>query len=660
MTERQWNESSAILSTPRRFSAANRQTSVPPLPPLIKGGSGHRCASLTGTRVTSGQLSPWRSLVTCIGLAAAVLAIYGQTLHFKFVNFDDDVHVSENIHVTTGVTLSNLQWDFGIHGPSQWHPLAWLSHQLDCTWFGLNPGGHHLTSVLLHLAASMLLFLTLQRLLANWGIAAFTAAAFAVHPLNVESVAWISERRNVLCAVFCLLTIWSHISYARRPSTLRYAVVLWWHAAALMSKPLAVTLPCVLLLLDFWPLARQRAGSEDGPPATSIGRLVLEKIPLLVLSFGAGILTILCQRAVGTIATFDAIPLPLRITNAVAAYGWYLQKLIWPIGLGAFYPHPALVDAAPWPKLMPTATASLIVLLAITILAVRYRREQPWLLLGWLWFLGVMVPMIGIMQVGEQQQADRYAYLPLIGLFLILACAGSALMRVSRRLRTVVASLACVALCGWTLLAYQQASIWRDSTTLFSHTIEVTERNHWAHNNLGLALLRQRKLLEAVAQFHQAILAVPSYALAHYNLGVALHELGHRDAARRELETSLRLDPTNSLAHQRLAALLIELGELPEAVAHFREAARLAPSDGQANFNLGLVLTKTKQTKEAIHWLTMASELQPNDTATARALALALHEDRQSALAISHLKRFLETHPDAAEVDRLLLELQHE
>ncbi len=613
-----------------------------------------RASESASANAAARDQSGWCTLLTCIGLAIAVTAIYGQTTRFKFVNFDDDVHVSENSHVTTGVTLMNLQWDFGIHGPSQWHPLAWLSHQLDCTWHGLHAGGHHLTSVLLHLLTSILLFLTLQRLFSNWGVAAFTAAAFAVHPLNVESVAWISERRNVLCSVFCLLTIWAYVSYVRRPSLWRYAVVVTWHAAALMSKPLAVTLPCVLLLLDFWPLMRHRIGLKEGSPPTSIRPLVVEKIPLLGLSAAASVLTILCQRAVGTIATFDAIPLPLRLTNAVAAYGWYIQKLIWPTGLGVFYPHPALIDAAPWSKLIPPAMMSLVVLLVISVLAMRYRRDRPWLWLGWLWYLGVMVPMIGIMQVGEQQQADRYAYLPLIGLFLILAFTGSTLYQTAPRFRRLVQSIGCLMLCAWGLLAYQQVSVWRDSVTLFTQTAEVTERNHWARNNLGLALLRQGKLLDAVNQFHMAILAVPSYALAHYNLGVALHELGHRDAARRELTTALRLDPTSSLAHQRLAAMLVESDELPEAVVHFREAARLAPADGQANFNLGLALTRAGQTEEAIKWLKIASDLQPDNETTAQALALALHDDGQTAQAIVHLKQFLATHSDAAEASALL------
>lgn len=604
--------------------------------------------------MNSNRQSVGRSVLTCIGLALAVLAIYGQVWQFQFVNFDDDVHVTENMHVTTGLKWENLVWDFGIHGPSQWHPLAWLSHQLDCTWFGLNAGGHHLTSIVLHLTATILMFLTFQRLFNRWGPAAFTAAAFAVHPLNVESVAWVSERRNVLCAVFFILTLRAYLSYVQHGTWWRYALVLLGHAAALMSKPLAVTLPCVLLLLDIWPLSRHRA-DRTAPPA-SLARLLWEKVPLFALSALASILTILCQHAVGTVATFDSISLPLRLTNAVAAYGWYLQHLVWPFGLGVFYPHPALVDSDPWSKLILPAGLSAAMLIAISVLAIRFRRQREWLWLGWLWYLGVMVPMIGVLQVGEQQQADRYAYLPVVGLFLVLGCAGSQVAAQSPRLRAVVQYVACLILVGWGIAAYQQASYWRDSVTLFSQTLEVTERNHWAHNNLGFALLKQGKTTAAAKQFSEAIRDVPNYALAHFNLGVALYELGHPDAARTEFETTLRLNPNHTQAHQRLGVMLMQTNQIAEAIAHFLEAVRVAPDDGSAHFNLGLALAQTGQPKEAIPWLRNSLMLQPDHTETVLALAGALRETGQGTEAIGILDEFLKRHPDSIAVKNLLEE----
>lgn len=607
---------------------------------------------------TPARRSVWRDRVTCLGLVVAVLVIYGQTLRFQFVNFDDDVHVSQNVHVVTGLTLSNLIWDFGIHGPSQWHPLAWMSHQLDCTFFGLNSGLHHATSVFLHLISAILLFFVLQRLLNQWGASAFTAAAYAVHPLNVESVAWVSERRNVLCAVFWMLTLLAYLNYVQRRTWSTYLLVVAGHSAALMSKPLAVTLPCVLFLLDLWPLRRHRPTVETGHVAAdSIAALLLEKLPLLILSGGASVLTILCQRAVGTIATLESISLPMRLVNSIAAYGWYLYKIVWPFGLGVFYPHPALVDAAPWAIIGPQAAVSAILLIGISITAICYHHKYPWLWLGWLWYLGVMVPMIGILQVGEQQQADRYAYLPMIGLFLILASAGAHYASRSRRLRSVVYVLSYLTLAYWGIAACYQTSTWRDSVSLFSHALDVTTRNHWAHNNLGSALLEQGKPRAAAAQFLLAIQAVPRYALAHYNLGVAYYELGQRDAARSEFEATLQLEPGNAKAHQRLAELLIQSGLTDQALRHFRLAVELLPEDGQANFNLGLALTMAGQPAEAIPWLRRATELQPTQMESVLALAIALRDSGNTEEAMHQLQEFVRINPVSQAAKDLLNEL---
>lgn len=599
-----------------------------------------------------------RTILTCLGLVVAVVAVYGQTLDFKFLNFDDDVHVTENVHVNTGLNASNIIWGFGIHGPSQWHPLAWVSHQLDCSWFGLRPAGHHATSVLLHLASAILLFLTLQRLLNDWGAAVFTSAAFAVHPLNVESVAWISERRNVLCSVFFILTISAYLDYLQHRARIRYLWVVIGHAAALMSKPLAVTLPCVLLLIDLCHPSLCKPGESDSAPRNEWIRATWEKIPLLAMSVASGILTILCQHAVGTVATIDAISLPLRVANAVAAYGWYLWKVIWPFGLGVFYPHPALIAGGnPWSELIAPAAISTAVLLMVTILAMLYRRRASWLLFGWLWYLGVMAPMIGIIQVGEQQQADRYAYLPIIGVFLILGSAGSRLARNRPELRPTIRMAGCLLLLGWGIAASFQVSYWRNSVSLFEQNLAVTERNHLAHNNLGFAFLKQGKFSRAAEQFLLAIKARPNYALAHLNLGVALYELGSWDAARIEFETAVRLNVANPEAHQRLAALLMQAGQFSEAISHFRQAAELAPHDGSAAYNLGLALAKTGNTDEAIQWLVVAHGLRPSHQESVLGLAIALRESGRQSEAIGLLKGFLLNNPGSVQADNLLREM---
>ena len=567
---------------------------------------------------------PRRTVLTCLGLVAAVWAIYGQSLGFEFVNFDDDAHITDNPHVVSGLTRENLVWDFGIHGPSQWHPLAWLSHQIDCAVYGVNPAGHHATNVLLHTFSALLLFLTLQKLTGMWGVAAFAAAAFAVHPLNVESVAWVSERRNVLCAVFSLLTINLYAEYVKRAAPLWYGACLLSHAAALMAKPLAMTIPCVLLLLDYWPLGRDRAASQpavNGQASdpgngaalrASSSWLVVEKVPLLFLSVVSGVLSVLCQEAVGTVAALDWIPLPVRLANAFIAYGWYLRKTAWPAGLAAFYPHPAVLDADPWPQLALPAALSAVGIIATTCCAVGFRRRFPWFLVGWFWYLGMLVPMIGIVQVGQQQQADRYAYLPLVGVFLIAGCTAERWARRSRLSARRVRMAASFILCGWGVAAYFQAATWRSSVDLFTHTLEVVPRNHWAHANLGHALMHRGRLQEAAAHFVEAIRISPTYALAHHNLGVALHEMGQREAGRVELETSIEYDPRDPQARERLGVVLMELRRESEALVQFREAVRLAPDDAQAHFNLGVALAKTGQPTQALDSLQRAIELKPD------------------------------------------------
>jgi tetratricopeptide (TPR) repeat protein len=590
-----------------------------------------------------------------------VLLIYGQAGGFAFVNFDDDAHVTENENVITGLTAENLVWDFGIHGPSQWHPLTWMSHQLDCTLFDLDAGPHHVTNFGLHAAAAVLLYFACLRMTAAWGVSAFVAAAFAAHPLNVESVAWVSERRNVLCAVFWMLTLLAYDGYVRQPSWRRYGLVLLGHAAALMAKPLAVTLPCVLLLLDFWPLGRVGAVPAADPAehgrSSTLSRLILEKLPLLALSAAASLLTVLCQQAVGTVATLASIPLSVRAANAVAAYGWYLQKTIWPSGLACFYPHPALVEKYVWLDLLAEVAVVGLFLAIFLYRAIRRRREEPWLLIGGLWFLGVMVPMIGLVQVGEQRQADRYAYLPLVGVFLAAASAGSFWARGSRQKVRFVGIAGCCCVAGWGLLAHRQTAVWRDSLTLSRHAIAATKENHFAQNNLGSALLLQGKAREAAPHFVAAIQFVPRYALAHYNLGIALYEQGRRDAALIEFAVAVELDASSSAAHQRLAASLVEAGRLNEALPHFRAATQLSPRDPQARFNLGLGLARAGQLDEAIESLREADRLQANHVPTALALASTLRAAGQVPAARLRLETLLRLNPDVPEAHQLLGEI---
>ena len=515
-------------------------------------------------------------------LMVLTLAVYAQVHRFGFVNFDDDVHVYENSNVSSGLSMENVIWAFGIHGPSQWHPLAWISHQLDCEFFDLWPGGHHLTNLALHVACVAVLFLFLVRVTRCLWKSAFVAAIFAVHPLNVESVAWVSERRNVLALFFGLLTVAAYGSYARQRTFLRYVPVFVLFAMALMSKPLVVTLPFVMLLLDYWPLRSvgnhltdHGARSDITESTVSLSRLILEKVPLLLLSVGASVLTIWCQA--GIIATPAALSVRVRILNALAVLPAYLLKIVWPAGLGAFYPHPGFVSDQPESDLLLPALIGSSILVVVTLWVVLRRRQAPYLAVGWFWYIGTLIPMIGLIQSGQQQMADRYMFLPMIGLVLSVAwfipeCCRTVNVHPSwLRLAAAGTVLACA--CG----TWVQTGYWQNSVTLFEHTLAVTERNTWAHNNLGLALMNRGFTLQAGAHFSEALEIDPEYGLAHYNLGVVLHKQRKLPQAVSYFQEAVRLTPDHIAAYLRLGVAFADMGELNQAVTSFTEAVRRAP-----------------------------------------------------------------------------------
>lgn len=588
-------------------------------------------------------------------ISAWVFVLYSPTLGFGFVNFDDDAHVYENGFVLGGLSPENLIWAFGIHGPSQWHPLAWMSHQIDCQIFGLWAGGHHATNVLLHAIASILFYLFCRRLTESRWCCAWAALAFAVHPLNVESVAWVSERRNVLSAMFWMLGLHAYLTWARWPRPGTYALLCLAHACALMSKPVAVTLPCVLLLLDFWPLKRLSFETRAGWRAA-----VLEKLPLLTMSVIAGWLTIECQRSIGTVSSLEAIPMSLRLANALVGYGWYLQKFIWPDRLSVFYPHPALVSSAPWTALFWPAMISGLVLISITAWVCWNRRSSPWLLVGWLWYLGVLAPMIGIMQVGEQQQADRYAYLPLAGILWALAIQGGQVAHDPRFLRRVLTTAAAASLVVWTVLSWQRVQAWESSQSLFSEALRVDDRNHWACNNLALTLIDRGRNVEAAALLRRAVAIKPSYALAHYNLGVAEYNLGHRRTALREFRMAITLNPADANAQTRLGALLAENGFLNEGMEHLARAAQLNANAWRPAFNLGVGLAAAGRINEAAEAFERAHHLDPTERETVLRLATSWLQLGRKTDAKRLLEEMIKTDVTFTEarqlLDRMLLD----
>lgn len=521
-----------------------------------------------------------RSWPLALALAAATLITYAPVEGNGFVAYDDiDIYVGDP-HVHEGLTRGALAWAFST-GHSYWHPLTWISHMIDCELFGMEPAGHHRTSLLIHTASAVLLFLTLRFLTGSPWPSALVAALFALHPLNVESVAWVSERKNVLSGFFSILALAAHGVYARRPGPLRYLAVAIAVLAALLAKPMAVTLPLVLLLLDFWPLGRLGR--------VSLGRLMLEKLPLLALSALASVLTIESQREMGALIPIETIPLPARLANALVSYVAYGFKMLWPARLAAFYPHRELAPAV-------VAGAALLLLGVSAVVAWRVRRE-PYLAVGWLWYLGTLVPVIGIVQVGSQAMADRYAYVPLIGLFVAIAWGGASLLSRYPAARPATGVVVLAILLALAVRTRQQAGVWHDSLSLFSSSVRSMPDSWVAHYNLGEALVASGRFAEAETEYRETIRVEPRFARAHNNLGMALDSQGRIEAAIAAYAQAIRLKPDLAEAYNNLGVDYASLGRYAEGVAALREALRLRPDFAEARHNLDVALRRMAQQK---------------------------------------------------------------
>jgi len=551
-------------------------------------------------------------------LAVATLAVYAPTVRHGFVDYDDDVYVFRNPHVVAGLTAESVAWAFTTMEVSYWHPLTWISHMLDCQIFGLRPAGHHLTSLALHTANVVLLFVVLAHLTGGVWRSALVAALFGLHPLNVESVAWVAERKNVLFAFFWILTLGAYGWYVRRPGPARYLAVAAGTALALMSKPMAVTLPFVLLLLDFWPLARMSR------PA--FVRLFMEKLPLILLAALASAATIQAQLQVGAVVAVDALPPGERLANAVVSYLAYIGKLVWPARLGVFYPHRE--------SSLPTAQVVAIgtVLVLVTAAALRAARRAPYLVVGWLWYLGTLLPVIGIVQVGTQAMADRYTYVPAIGLFIAVAWGVAALAarRPAPRGLAMAAAVLLVALAARTVV---QLRAWRDSASLFAATIAAVPDSWVAHYNLGNAWMAAGRTAEAEAEFSETVRLRPRFARGHNNLGDALDALGRHERAIAAYQEAIRVNPEMAEAYNNLGTSLAALGRLQEAEVRLREALKRQPEFVEAWLNLGIVLRRQGRLAESREALSRAVLLRPDfDRARfQRAITAAQAGDRETA-----------------------------
>jgi protein O-mannosyl-transferase len=528
-------------------------------------------------QVPAGDRSRLFALWISAALLLGSLAAYWPSHRFGFV-YDDLKYITLNPHVLGGLGVANVKWAFTSGYASNWHPITWLSHMLDVDLFGPDAGPMHASNARIHAINAALLFLFLHRATGALWRSGFVAALFAFHPLHVESVAWIAERKDLLSALFGILSLWCYTEFAANRRALFYLGAFVALAFGLMSKPMLVTWPCVMLLLDYWPLERFERGK--------ITPLIFEKLPFFALSAASSIVTFLVQR--GTMSSLEQITFAQRIANALVAYATYLAKTFWPANLAAIYPHPGT-----WPAWQVAVSA--LMLAAISAVAVSQAARRRYLLFGWLWYLGSLVPMIGLVQVGLQSMADRYTYLPLVGIFVMVGWGADDLVRESPSKKLAQGALAAAVLAACLVLMEIQLPYWKNGITLFSHALEVTTRNEIAHYNLGVALADEGQLDRAIAEFNEALKINPKSAQTHNSLGIALARRGQPDAAIAEFATALRFDPEFAPAHFNLGVAFSKKGDARRAIEAYRATLRLDPDHAQALNNLAWILATSER-----------------------------------------------------------------
>jgi tetratricopeptide (TPR) repeat protein len=565
---------------------------------------------------------------TCLVLVT--LALFLPAMTFDRIQFDDGIYVFDNPHVSAGVTLAGVKWAFTKIYIGNWHPLTWISHMLDCAIFGSFPGGHHLTNVLLHTANTLLLFLLLQRVTKLTGPSFIVAGLFGWHPAHVESVAWIAERKDVLSTLFFLLTLIAYARYAAEPQKIGrrkfyYALSLVLFALGLMSKQMLVTLPFVLLLLDCWPLkriagfSRQVAEPGTGEPVYSelpLRKILLEKIPYFALTCAACAATLLAQGT-GAIRTTADVPLGLRALNALIAYAKYLGEAFWPTNLSIYYLLPSEAGKVP-------AILAALLLVAVSYAAFRMRSQMPWLPLGWLWFLGTLVPVIGLVQVGSQAMADRYTYIPYIGLFIAVVWSMNWFAERNGVSPTVRAGFAALVLVGCVFLTHRQLGFWHDDVSLFSHAVDATPNSYFAEYELGAALEKADRMDEAVKHYSASVQLNPLYEPAHFRAGMVLMEMGKLDDAALHFSEAMKRDPNSEQLHNALGVVFAQQGKSDAAISEFNKAMQSNPDYSSAYLNCGNELEKIGRPAEALTNYYRAHALEPDSTDVLKKLALLL------------------------------------
>jgi len=578
--------------------------------------------------VASGR---WTLAIICGVLALATIATYAPVWRFDFVAIDDPQYVYANPNLASGLTTASIVWAFRAVHEANWHPLTWLSHALDIQLFGLAAGWHHVTNLVLHVTNTLLLFGLMRMLTRSVWKSALVAAVFAVHPLHVESVAWVAERKDVLCAFFFMLTAAAYVRYVRAPSPGRYVLVALGLAAGLMAKPMMVTMPMVLLLLDYWPLDRFRRG---------FGALVLEKLPLFGVVAASSVVTFLVQQHGGAVKSLTQMPVALRLQNAIVSYVDYLAQTIWPVHMGLFYPFPSSLP-------LGRVVISAVILLAITGIAWAMRRRAPYALVGWLWFLGMLVPVSGIAEVGGQARADRFMYLPMIGLTIAIVWTAAALARSRNAIRAVAAAGVVIVIAN-AGVAHAQVQYWRDTVTLWSHTAEATDNleNFGVYFSLAEYLRTTGRPADAIPRYETALLKNPAYTEARQGLVRALMDAKQPERAEAALEDWVRAKPDDAEARTLLGSLLVDLDRAPEAERHFVEAIRLRPDNADAHWRLALLRASQARLVDALPEFAEAVRLNPASAPMRNDYGWALAQHGQVPAGLAQLTEALSLKPD--------------
>ena len=571
------------------------------------------------------------NLYICICLVVLTWVVFGQTVRYDFINYDDPRYVYENTRITSGLSIGGIAWAFTHVHALNWHPLTTISHMLDCQLHGLKAGWHHFTNVLLHTLAAILLFLALQLMTGAVWRSAFVAAVFAIHPLRIESVAWIAERKDVLSGVFFMLTLLAYVNYVRSPRIRGYLMVLFLFGCGLMSKPMLVTMPFVLLLLDYWPLERIKG---------RLWKRIAEKLPLILLSAVSSVITFLIQKS--AVGQTDELPILERINNAVVSYVLYVWQMIWPVNLAVFYPHPE--NRIPALEIV----CCLVLLFCITLIAITLRKRRPYVITGWLWYLGMLVPVIGLVQVGWQGRADRYTYLPHIGLYIAITWAVADLTALYRYQRATLTIAAILVLTALSSSAWVQTSYWRDSEALFTHALAVTRNNDVAENNLGIVFYGRGKLDEAIVLLQSATERRPDNSPAHENLAKALLQKGRIEEALVHYRKLADLQPDNIEVHNIVGTVFVQQGHVKEGAEEWQKVLSVDADNGNAMSNLAWVLATSpddaiRNGAKAVQLAQRAMDISAGKIGILfRTLAAAYAENGQFSDAIQTARRGIE------------------